>query len=99
MLKNKNITITTVLISLGIVFGDIGTSVLYVMKSFTSNNPNINKNLVLGMLSLVIWTLTIQTTIKYVLIALNIDNHGEGGIFALFTLIKSKSKILLTILA
>ncbi len=85
-------TIGGLLVSLGIIYGDIGTSPLYVMKAIIGMNFAINKTLVLGGVSLVFWTLTLQTTIKYVLITLSADNHGEGGIFALYALVK-KTKI------
>jgi len=80
-----------VIITLGIVFGDIGTSPLYVMKAVTRGNFPNEPDYILGVLSCVIWTLTIQTTIKYVLITLRADNKGEGGIFSLFALLR-KSK-------
>lgn len=70
--------------TIGIVYGDIGTSPLYVMKSIMEGNGGlgqINEQFVIGALSLVIWTVTLLTTIKYVLIAMKADNHGEGGIF------------------
>ena len=79
------------LITLGIIYGDIGTSPLYVMKAIIDNSI-ITKDLVLGGLSCIFWTLTLQTTIKYVIITLSADNHGEGGIFALYALVK-KTKI------
>lgn len=85
-------TIGGLLVSLGIIYGDIGTSPLYVMKAIIGLNFAINKDLVLGGISLVFWTLTLQTTLKYVLITLSADNHGEGGIFALYALVK-KTKI------
>ena len=85
-------TAAGLLVSLGIIYGDIGTSPLYVMKAIITLNFAINKDLVLGGLSLVFWTLTLQTTLKYVIITLNADNHGEGGIFALYALVK-KTKI------
>ena len=85
-------TIAGLLVSLGIIYGDIGTSPLYVMRSIIGLNFAINKELVFGGLSLVFWTLTLQTTLKYVLITLSADNHGEGGIFALYALVK-KTKI------
>ena len=75
------------LITLGIIYGDIGTSPLYVMKAIIGESA-ISKNLILGGLSCIFWTLTLQTTIKYVLITLSADNHGEGGIFALYALVK-----------
>ena len=76
------------LITLGIIYGDIGTSPLYVMKAILGMDFAINKDLVLGGVSLVFWTLTLQTTIKYVIITLSADNNGEGGIFALYALVK-----------
>jgi KUP system potassium uptake protein len=79
------------LITLGIIFGDIGTSPLYVMNSIIGNYA-ITKDVVLGGISCIFWTLTLQTTLKYVVITLSADNHGEGGIFALFALVK-KTKI------
>ena len=79
------------LITLGIIYGDIGTSPLYVMKAIIDNNI-ISKDLVLGGLSCIFWTLTLQTTLKYVILTLSADNHGEGGIFALYALVK-KTKI------
>ena len=86
------------LIALGVVYGDIGTSPMYVMKSIIAGNGgigHINEELILGSLSLIIWTLTLLTTVKYVLIAMQADNHGEGGIFALYSLIKKCGKWLL----
>lgn len=79
------------LVTLGIVFGDIGTSPLYTVRAIINNAKTFNELLVYGALSCVFWTLTLQTTIKYVLITLNADNKGEGGIFALFALIRRKS--------
>ncbi|MFY9151078.1 MAG: KUP/HAK/KT family potassium transporter [Prolixibacteraceae bacterium] len=79
------------LITIGIVFGDIGTSPLYVIKAIISGAEQFDKLLVYGALSCVFWTLTLQTTLKYVIITLRADNHGEGGIFALFALMKKKS--------
>lgn len=76
------------LITLGIIYGDIGTSPLYVMKAIIGLNHTINENIILGGLSCIFWTLTLQTTIKYVIITLSADNHGEGGIFALYALVK-----------
>ena len=81
------------LITLGIVFGDIGTSPLYVMKAILHTGEAINESTILGALSCIIWTLTLQTTIKYVCVALRADNNGEGGILALYALLrKMKSK-------
>jgi KUP system potassium uptake protein len=75
------------LITLGIIYGDIGTSPLYVMNSIIGDSI-ISKDLILGGLSCIFWTLTLQTTLKYVIITLSADNHGEGGIFALYALVK-----------
>ena len=81
------------LVTLGIVFGDIGTSPLYVMKAILHTGETINENTILGALSCIIWTLTLQTTIKYVCVALRADNNGEGGILALYALLhKMKRK-------
>lgn len=84
---HSKLTTAGLLISLGIIYGDIGTSPLYVMNSIIGNNI-INENLILGGLSCIFWTLTLQTTLKYVIITLSADNHGEGGIFALYALVK-----------
>ncbi|NMC39541.1 MAG: KUP/HAK/KT family potassium transporter [Bacteroidales bacterium] len=79
-------------ITLGIVYGDLGTSPLYTIQAIvTGSAGKINELLVYGSLSCVFWTLTIQTTIKYIIITLRADNKGEGGIFALFALIRKKS--------
>ena len=88
---HSKLTLGGLLISLGIIYGDIGTSPLYVMKAILGSHI-INADVVLGGVSAVFWTLTLQTTIKYVLITLSADNHGEGGIFALYALVK-KTKI------
>jgi len=85
-LHNK-LTFAGLLITLGIIYGDIGTSPLYVMKAIVGIH-NINSDIVLGGVSCILWTLTLQTTIKYVLITLSADNNGEGGIFALYALVK-----------
>ena len=79
------------LVTIGIVYGDIGTSPMYVMKSIVEGNggiANVDETFIVGSLSLVIWTITLLTTVKHVLIALRADNHGEGGIFALYSLVK-----------
>jgi KUP system potassium uptake protein len=83
------------LITLGIIFGDIGTSPLYVMKAIVGEGEVIDRMTVLGGVSLVFWTLTIQTTLKYVLLVLRADNNGEGGIFSLYSLVKRRRKWLL----
>lgn len=76
-----------VLIALGIIYGDIGTSPIYTLKFIIGDRP-ITEELVLGGLSCVFWTLTLITTIKYIYLALNADNKGEGGIFALYALVR-----------
>ncbi|MCR6642149.1 MAG: KUP/HAK/KT family potassium transporter [Sporocytophaga sp.] len=81
------------LITLGIIYGDIGTSPLYVMKAVIGASK-VNEDLVLGGLSCVFWTLTLQTTIKYVILTLRADNNGEGGVFSLFALIRRRSPYL-----
>ncbi|TCD45570.1 potassium transporter Kup [Streptococcus sp. X16XC17] len=86
------------LIALGIVYGDIGTSPLYTMQSLVENQGGIgqvSEDFILGSISLIIWTLTLITTIKYVWIALKADNHHEGGIFSLYTLVRKMRKWLL----
>ncbi len=90
----KKITFTGVLIALGIVFGDLGTSPLYTYKAILGNRI-ISETLILGSVSAIFWTLTFQTTIKYVLITMWADNKGEGGIFSLFALIRRHAKWLL----
>lgn len=79
------------IVTLGIVFGDLGTSPLYVMKAILRGGSEFNELLVYGGMSCIFWTLTIQTTTKYILITLRADNDGEGGVFSLFALIKKKS--------
>lgn len=76
------------LVTLGIVFGDIGTSPLYVMKAVHAACPEAGADYFIGAVSCVIWTLTLQTTVKYVVIALRADNRGEGGILALYSLLR-----------
>lgn len=81
-----------VIVTLGIVFGDIGTSPLYVMKAIVRAGNPVNAEYIIGTVSCIIWTLTLQTTVKYVLIALRADNKGEGGILALYALIRRHSR-------
>ncbi len=84
-----------VFITLGIIFGDIGTSPLYVMKAVVGEGQIIDRLVVLGGVSLVFWTLTIQTTLKYVWLVLRADNKGEGGIFSLYSLVKRRQRWLM----
>jgi len=88
----SGITTGGLLITLGIIFGDIGTSPLYVMKAIAAGATSISSPFILGGLSCVFWTLTLQTTVKYVIITLRADNNGEGGIFSLFALIRKRAK-------
>ncbi len=92
MTKNLNkTTVAGLIIALGIIYGDIGTSPLYVMNSIC-NGRIIDSELILGALSCIIWTLTLQTTVKYVMLTLKADNKGEGGIFSLFALVRRHGK-------
>lgn len=76
------------LVTLGIIFGDIGTSPLYVLKAIVGEGKVIDAETILGGLSCILWTLTLQTTLKYVILTLRADNKGEGGIFSLYTLVR-----------
>jgi KUP system potassium uptake protein len=96
----QKLTAAGLLISLGIIYGDIGTSPLYVFKAIiglehSSFSQQISQTLVLGGVSLIFWTLTLQTTLKYVVITLRADNKGEGGIFSLFSLVRRKARWLI----
>lgn len=99
----KKLTAMGVLVSLGIVFGDIGTSPLYVMKAivnaFKGGSAMPFDEYIEGALSCIIYTLTFQTTIKYVIIALRADNKGEGGILSLYSLVKRLKKKWLYVIA
>lgn len=90
--KKIPISVAGLIVTLGIVFGDLGTSPLYVMKAIITASVNPDANYIIGALSCIIWTLTIQTTLKYVIITLRADNNGEGGIFSLFALMRKKVK-------
>jgi KUP system potassium uptake protein len=87
----QKITAASLLVALGIIYGDIGTSPLYVMKAIIGERE-ISKLLVYGGISCIFWTLTFQTTFKYVLLTLSADNHGEGGVFSLYALVKRFGK-------
>jgi KUP system potassium uptake protein len=80
-----------VIVTLGIVFGDLGTSPLYVMRAIVAGGEEYSKLLIYGGMSCIFWTLTLQTTTKYILITLRADNDGEGGIFSLFALIRKRT--------
>jgi KUP system potassium uptake protein len=87
----NRVTGAGLLIALGIIYGDIGTSPLYVFNAIISDRV-ITEDLILGSLSCIIWTLTLQTTVKYVIMVLRADNRGEGGIFALYALVRRRRK-------
>ncbi len=92
MRKNLNkVTGAGLLIALGIIYGDIGTSPLYVFNAIIHNRV-ITDTLIIGSLSCIIWTITLQTTAKYVIMVLRADNRGEGGIFALYALVRRRYK-------
>lgn len=98
MKKRAPFSLGMFLVTIGVVYGDIGTSPMYVMKSIISGNGGIahtNESFIVGALSLVIWTITLLTTVKYVLIAMKADNNGEGGIFSLYALVKKGGKLLI----
>lgn len=97
--NTKKITAASLLVALGIIYGDIGTSPLYVFKSIIGERE-ISEILVYGAISCVFWTLTFQTTFKYIILTLMADNHGEGGVFSLYALVRrfGKNLIIPTIL-
>src|SRR5215472_4340722 len=88
----KRVSFAGLLIALGIIYGDIGTSPLYTFQTILTEGGGINKGLVFGAISCVFWTLTLQTTFKYVIITLQADNHGEGGVFSLYALVRRYGK-------
>src|SRR6187431_88869 len=88
---NSRVSAAGLLIALGIIYGDIGTSPLYVFNAII-NGRTISDELIIGSLSCIIWTITLQTTIKYVLLVLKADNRGEGGTFALYALVRRRKK-------
>ena len=87
----NKVTGAGLLIALGIIYGDIGTSPLYVFSAII-NGRVISEDLILGGISCIIWTLTLQTTVKYVILTLQADNRGEGGIFSLYALVRRYAK-------
>ncbi|HEY4060858.1 MAG TPA: KUP/HAK/KT family potassium transporter [Puia sp.] len=89
---SKRITTAGLLITLGIIFGDIGTSPLYTFQTILNEGGKVTEELVLGAISCVFWTLTLQTTFKYVFITLQADNKGEGGVFSLYALVRRYGK-------
>ncbi len=94
--NTKKVTSLGLLVALGIIFGDIGTSPLYVFNAIVGTKM-VTDQLIIGSLSAIIWTLTIQTTVKYVILTLKADNRGEGGIFSLFALVRRRRKWLVVL--
>ncbi len=92
--KLSKVSMAGLLVTMGIIFGDIGTSPLYVFKAIVADKV-ISPELILGGLSAVFWTITLQTTVKYVIIVLRADNNGEGGIFSLYALIRRRRPYLI----
>src|SRR4029079_7882453 len=90
-LNIKKVSPLGLLVALGIIFGDIGTSPLYVFNAIIGSKT-VSEQLIIGSLSLIIWTLTLQTTVKYVVLTLQADNRGEGGIFSLYALVRRRKK-------
>lgn len=90
-IPTNKVTLAGLLVAIGIIYGDIGTSPLYVFSAIIKGK-SISEDLILGGLSCIIWTLTIQTTIKYVILTLRADNRGEGGMFSLFALVRRHGK-------
>ncbi|GAC1493161.1 MAG: KUP/HAK/KT family potassium transporter [Flavisolibacter sp.] len=90
----KKISFAGLLVALGIIFGDIGTSPLYTFQTILTEGGSADEALVLGAISCIFWTLTLQTTFKYVIITLQADNHGEGGVFSLYALVRRYGKYL-----
>jgi KUP system potassium uptake protein len=88
----KKVTAAGMLITLGIIFGDIGTSPLYTFQTLLQEGGTATQDFVFGAISCVFWTLTLQTTFKYIFITLRADNHGEGGIFSLYALVRRYGK-------
>jgi KUP system potassium uptake protein len=89
--STKRASLAGLFIALGIIYGDIGTSPLYVFNAII-NGRTISEELIIGSLSCIIWTITLQTTIKYVILVLKADNRGEGGTFALYALVRRRKK-------
>ena len=90
-IPTNRVTLAGLIVAVGIIYGDIGTSPLYVFSAIIKGKE-ISESLILGGLSCIIWTLTLQTTIKYVILTLKADNNGEGGMFSLFALVRRHGK-------
>jgi KUP system potassium uptake protein len=89
---NKRASVAGLLIALGIIYGDIGTSPLYTLQTILTEGGRVDEGLVYGSISCIFWTLTLQTTFKYIFITLQADNHGEGGVFSLYSLVRRFGK-------
>lgn len=90
-IPTNKVTAAGLIIALGIIYGDIGTSPLYVFNAIIGGRV-VSEDLIIGSLSCIIWTLTLQTTLKYVILILRADNRGEGGTFALYALVRRRKK-------
>jgi KUP system potassium uptake protein len=88
----KKVSFTGLLLTIGIVYGDIGTSSLFTFQTIIKDGGEATPQLILGAISCIFWTLTLQTTFKYIVLTLQADNHGEGGIFSLYALVKRYGK-------
>src|ERR1700730_10791179 len=89
---NKRTSVAGLLIALGIIYGDIGTSPLYTFQTILTDGGTADRALVFGAISCIFWTLTLHTTFNYVIITLRADNHGEGGVFSLYALVRRYGK-------
>ena len=88
----KKISAAGLIVTLGIIYGDIGTSPLYTFQTILNEGGKVTEELVFGAISCIFWTLTLQTTFKYVFITLQADNNGEGGVFSLYALVRRYGK-------
>lgn len=88
---NNKVTVASLLVALGIIYGDIGTSPLYALKAVIGSRE-ITEQLVYGGVSCIFWTLVFQTSIKYIWLTLKADNNGEGGVFSLYSLVRRYGK-------
>ena len=91
-IPKKPVSAAGLLIALGIIYGDIGTSPLYTFQTILTEGGHVDQSLIFGAISCIFWTLTLQTTFKYVFITLQADNHGEGGVFSLYSLVRRFGK-------
>ena len=91
-IHTKRASVAGLLVALGIIYGDIGTSPLYTLQTILTEGGKADIAFVYGAISCIFWTLTLQTTFKYVIITLQADNHGEGGVFSLYALVRRYGK-------